>query len=178
MTVVTDKRTYLFDLVASPGHSDPFYVLSFEYPQEVEELQVAKAEPSGSEAEEPSPVELAAANDDLAVLDPAKFNWNWAMEGSSELLPQRIFDNGRATFLAWSPDAQLPVILMRDHEGNEGPVNYAVRGDMLVVDLVPRELILRSGNDSALLRNMGPARVPRPAQSALAQADAASLEAN
>ncbi len=31
MTVVTDQRTYLFDLVASPG-ATPVYVLRFTYP--------------------------------------------------------------------------------------------------------------------------------------------------
>jgi type IV secretion system protein VirB6 len=174
MTVVTNENTYLFDLVASPGHSNPLYVLSFDYPQKVEEVEVAEAEPAIAG---PNSVEQAAANDDLAVLDPATFNWEWAMEGSEDLLPQRIFDNGRATFLAWSPDAPLPVILVRDHEGKEGPVNYAVRGDVLVVDLVPREFVLRSGEDTAILRNEGPVRAMRPAQSALAQAGAAGAEA-
>ena len=36
MTVVTDKRTYLFDLVASSANRSPVYVLSFTYPEEPE----------------------------------------------------------------------------------------------------------------------------------------------
>ena len=34
MTVVTDRHTYLFDLVASPAAKNPLYVLAFTYPEE------------------------------------------------------------------------------------------------------------------------------------------------
>jgi type IV secretion system protein VirB9 len=169
MTVVTDKRTYLFDLVASPAHKNPLYVLAFDYPQEVEEVQQAQADP----ALEPSTVELAAATDPYAVLDPAELNFEWASDGARELLPERVFDDGDATFLAWPLGTPLPAILVRNEEGTEGPVNFAVRGDVIVVDGVPREIILRSGDDLATLLNEGPVRPPVPTPSPLAQAPAA-----
>src|SRR5690606_39723970 len=39
MTVVTDRHTYLFDLVASPAHKTPLYVLAFTYPKELEPVE-------------------------------------------------------------------------------------------------------------------------------------------
>ena len=169
MTVVTDKRTYLFDLVASPANRTPLYVLSFTYPEEPEDVQQADA---GEPAEAaPTPVELAAANDPYAVLDPALLNFAWSKRGEAKLLPSNVYDDGNATFLTWPAGAALPAILIKDHKGDEGPANYAVRGDVIVVDGVPREIVLRSGEDSATLLNQGPARAPRPQQS-LAQAPA------
>ena len=50
----------------------------------------------------------------------------------------------------------MPAILVKDHEGTEGPVNFAVRGDTIVLDVVPGEIILRSGNNAAMLINEGP----------------------
>ena len=170
MTVVTDKRTYLFDLVASPAHKTPLYVLAFDYPKEVEEVPRAGAD--GDPAEQPNEVELAAASDPYAVLDPAVLNFEWDSEGERKLLPERIFDNGDATFLAWPIGTPLPAILVRNAEGVEGPVNFAVRGDVIVVDGVPREIILRMGDDTATLLNEGPVRPAQPNQSALAQAQA------
>ena len=169
MTVVTDKRTYLFDLVASPAHRNPLYVLAFDYPQEVEEVEVAEASDGTNPQTQPNSLELAAANDPYAVLDPAKLNFEWASEGKGELLPERVYDDGDATFLAWPLGTPLPAILVRDVEGVEGPVNFAVRGDVIVVDGVPREIILRSGDDTARLTNEGPARPVRSVD-ALAQA--------
>ena len=52
---------------------------------------------------------------------------------------------------------------MTNSEGTEGPVNFTVRGDTIVVDGVPRSIVLRSGEDSATLVNTGP---ERPAVSA------------
>ena len=170
MTVVTDKRTYLFDLVASPANRNPLYVLSFTYPEEPEEVQQAEA----AEVEGPNPVELAAATDPYAVVDPALLNHAWGKRGDRKLLPAAIYDDGNATFLTWPAGTPLPAILIKDHKGDEGPVNYAVRGDVIVVDGVPREIVLRSGEDSATLLNQGPVREPQPRS--LAQGPANSKE--
>jgi type IV secretion system protein VirB9 len=86
------------------------------------------------------------------------------------LLPQRIYDNGSATFLSWPSGTPMPAILIKDHKGDEGPVNYAVRGESIVVEGVPHEIVLRSGENSAVLTNQGPVREPRAPQPALAQA--------
>ena len=70
----------------------------------------------------------------------------------------------------------MPAILIKDQKGNEGPVNYAVRGDIIVVEGVPHEIVLRSGEDSAVLTNQGPVRAPRTQQPALAQAGSENAE--
>jgi len=170
MTVVTDKHTYLFDLIASPANKAPLYVLSFTYPVEVEEEQQLADAETPPPAEQANAIEMAAANDPYAVVDPAELNFAWSSQGESKLLPTRIYDDGDATFMTWPADSPLPAILVRDHEGTEGPVNFAVRGDVIVVDGVPREIVLRSGGDVATLLNEGPVREARSPQSALAQA--------
>ena len=149
LTVITDRRTYLFDLVASP-RAKPLYVLRFTYPDEPE----PEAAPVGAA----NAVELAAASDPYAVVDPSALNFDWTREGEPALLPSQTYDDGNATFLTWKSGEPVPAILIRDAKGTEGPVNFAVRGETIVVDGVPREIILRSGKDSALLTNTGPVR--------------------
>ncbi len=157
MTVVTNARTYLFDLVASPG-TKPFYVLSFAYPEAPEEeVQLAEGEEEANGLGGPNATELAAATDPYAVLDPNQINFSWAADGDADLLPTRIYDDGTATFLYWPSGVAMPVILVKDQEGTEGPVNFAVRGDTIVLDMVPREIVLRSGKDVATLVNTAPA---------------------
>jgi type IV secretion system protein VirB9 len=170
MTVVTDKHTYLFDLVASPANRNALYVLAFTYPEEPEDTEMADAG-AASAPEGPTAVELRAASDPYAVVDPAELNFAWEAKGDRALLPAQIYDDGTATFLSWSAGTPLPAILVKDHQGKEGPVNFAVRGETLVVDGVPAELVLRSGEDRATLTNRGPVRPAR--QPALAQAPAA-----
>jgi len=161
MTVVTDRRTYLFDLVASPRNA-PLYVLQFRYP-ELEKAEEEARLAMAAEAEAlalraaANPAELAAANDPYAVVDPASLNFAWASAGAAELLPSRAFDDGDAVFLSWPAGIAIPAILVTNDEGVEGPVNFTVRGDTVVVDGVPPQIILRSGRDTATLTNTGPA---------------------
>lgn len=152
MTVVTNRRTYLFDLVASP-RSKPVYVVSFTYPED----EAAAAETALlAQREKASSEELAAARDPYAVVDPAALNFAWTARGDDALLPTRAYDDGDATFLVWPAGAAVPAILISDEDGTEGPVNFTVRGDTVVVDGVPSQIILRSGKERATLTHDGP----------------------
>ncbi|MEM6907935.1 MAG: TrbG/VirB9 family P-type conjugative transfer protein [Pseudomonadota bacterium] len=159
MTVVTSKRTYLFDLIASPRNA-PLYVLQFRYPElekAKEKARLAAAEEAErAKREAANETELAAANDPYAVVDPARLNFAWAGEGERELLPARTYDDGEAVFLTWPAGTAIPAILITNADGEEGPVNFTVRGDTVVLDRVPAQIILRSGRDSATLTNEGP----------------------
>ena len=159
LTVVTNKRTYLFDLVANPT-SRPLYVLRFDYPVDPEE-EAMKAELAQAEAVTAA---QPAAEAPFASVDPADLNFAWSGEGDRHLLPQQTFDDGEATFLSWPEGRELPAILVLNSKGDEGPVNYTVRGDTIVIDGVPRTIVLRSGEATATLINSGPERSAKSTQ--------------
>jgi len=165
MTVVTDRHNYYFDLVASPA-SKPIYVLRFDYPNDVKKEAAQQATANALNSAE----ELAVQQ---PVADPAQLNFAWQSKGKPSLLPSRIYDDGQATYATWSAGTPVPAILMRNQKGEEGAVNYAVRGDVIVIDGVPDFIILRSGRDSATLENKGQPRTPAKPD-ALAQLAAAT----
>lgn len=151
MTVVTDRHTYFFDLVAGPK-AEPLYMLRFTYADE--EAQ------SGDSSSAPGAPALAQAETAIMpVLEaspkpPAELNYAWRSRGDAALLPAKVYDDGAATYLSWSKDQAVPAILVRNAKGEEGPVNYAVHGSTIVVQTVPSQIILRTGDDSAILENM------------------------
>lgn len=156
MTVVTSRRTYLFDLMASPRNA-PLYVMQFRYPElEKAAAEAALAAAEEAEREQANVVELAAVNDPYAVADPATLNFEWEGAGKADLLPARAYDDGDAVFLTWPADTAIPAILVMNADGDEGPVNFTVRGETVVVDSVPMQFILRSGRETATLTNLGP----------------------
>lgn len=155
LTVVTNRRTYLFDLIASPRNA-PLYVLQFRYPDiEKAEEEARLAAAAEAEREAANPLEMQAATDRFAVVDPATLNFNWAGAGQAALLPSRTYDDGDAVFLSWPAGRAIPAILTLNEDGEEGPVNYTVRGDVVVVDGVPAQIVLRSGKEVATLTNTG-----------------------
>lgn len=156
MTVVTDQRTYLFDLIASPG-ATPVYVMRFTYP--AEHKPVVPVLPPAALTPVP-PVQVA---DKAPEPTPADLNFAWTAAGARQLLPARTFDDGKSTWLAWPKDSAMPAILVREPNGEEGPVNYRVQGEYVVVDGVPAQLVLRAGKLIATLTpSPRPAAVPQP----------------
>lgn len=168
MTVVTDRHTYYFDLIAGP-RAVPLYALRFIYPA---------AKPSAPA--NGSPAAAVALNDserealDAQPVDPAQLNFAWTSKGAPKLLPQRLYDDGEATYAVWSKDVPVPAILVTNDKGEEGPVNFAVRGDTIVIDGVPRQLVLRVGRDRAQLDYKGPGPKPKTANAAPAPIAAAT----
>ena len=165
MTVVTDRHTYFFDLVASP-RSKPVYMLRFAYP-ESDEPKDAPQQPAMAGLND---AERALVEGDplAAPADPAMLNFAWERRGSDKLLPRRVYDDGNATYLLWSEKQEVPAILVKNEKGEEGPVNYAVRGHTIVIDDVPELIVLRTGKASATLENKRP--VPQVAASDTAKA--------
>lgn len=168
MTVVTDKRTYMFDLVAGDKWTAPLYALKFSYPHE------KAPEPSST------PVQQAAVTPPVsepATLAADKLHFDWVTKGNGKLLPARVFDDGTSLYMAWSRETPLPAILTMSEDRKEGPVNYRMSGEYIVVSPVPANLVLRYGGKSAALwpsRRITPVqnRAPPPQTSRMAAAAA------
>lgn len=155
LTVVTDRHTYFLDLVANPAVA-PVYQLRFTYP-EAPKKPAAASVPVLTREES----ELASGSPLAQPVDPADLNFDWKKTGAPSLLPSKVYDDGKFVYLAWPASAEMPAILVRNAKGAEGPVNYAVRDDLIVVDGVPALLILRSGRNVASLEYQG---IPKAAE--------------
>jgi type IV secretion system protein VirB9 len=153
MTVVTDRHTYYFDLIAS-ARATPVYALKFTYPAEPKMAGTAGAQTALTDAER------AALNDEAPV-DPAQLNFAWRSSGPAKLIPQRLYDDGESTYAVWAAGVPIPAILVTNEKGDEGPVNFSVRGDTIVIDGVPSQIVLRVGRERAQLDYKGPGPRPR-----------------
>jgi type IV secretion system protein VirB9 len=153
MTVVTDRRTYMFDLVAGDQRTTPMYALKFSYPND-KPATVAK------------PAQVAVATpQQQATMVAERLHFDWNRKGSDKLLPARVFDDGTSVYLAWDKETPLPAILTQTEDSKEGPVNYRMSGEYIVISPVPANLVLRYGKRFATLwpsRRVVPARPAAP----------------
>lgn len=182
MTVVTNRHTYFFDLVAS-ARAKPLYMLRFTYKDEPKKA----GSPALASAGPLDPAEQALAAGDPAAMpvDPAALNFSWKRVGVEKLMPARVYDDGTSTYLLWPEKTAVPAILVTNEKGDEGPVNYAVRGATIVIDDVPNLIVLRSGKAKAELVNAYPVasrpapppRTATPAQPSAAPAAVPSASA-
>jgi type IV secretion system protein VirB9 len=121
MTVVTDARTYLFELGSSAGDT-PLYTLRFSYPQA-----------------EPDPAASGAG----AVVGRYK------LAGVGEIRPDAMHDDGQKTYLAWRADQPMPAIFVIDARGQETLANGAMRQGYYVVDGIANRFVFRLDEKAA-----------------------------
>ena len=135
IVLTTDQRTYLIDAVSGTG-AGYTSVLSWNYPQE-EALAMRQAQ--GAER----------ATSDVA-LDRLDFSYRIdVVRGRApRWTPQRAFDDGRKTFIAFPPDlaaTQAPPLFLLGPDGGAELVNYRLQGTYYVVDGLFDQAELRLG---------------------------------
>jgi type IV secretion system protein VirB9 len=139
MSIVTDRRTYNFELVAFNGaHARPIeltYVLRFQYPQSLQATQSTQA--------------------DLPVLGSGPFNRAYSFEGSDLNVPAQVFDDGKATYFRFAEGTARPAIFVVEPGAGESIVNVAHRGPYTVVDRVAATFVLKQGREVTRLFNDG-----------------------
>lgn len=134
MTVITDRRTYYFELHARETEDirdgNMLFVMRFSYPDD----------------------DIAAINygglDEIPDYEnePEKFNFNYTIQGSEVISPMRIFDDGEFTYFEFrDKNADLPAFFYVDAAGNEELINFRTRGNYIVVERVAPIFTLRKG---------------------------------
>jgi type IV secretion system protein VirB9 len=160
MTVVTDRRTYMFDLVAGDRSTTPVYALKFSYPND---------KPARSAAQ---PVEQVQAPvvQQPATMTADRLHFDWQTKGERKLIPSRIFDDGTSVYLSWNRETPLPAILTMSEDRKEGPLSYRMSGDYIVVSPIPQNMVLRYEKRMAMVwttRRVAPPPAPPAAAPAV-----------
>jgi len=136
LTVLTNRRTYLFDYEAEPVPPDPSgadvtYALRFEYP--AVPLPTALGERRQVETD------LAAAR------NARRRNYDYWYCGDPSLKPAAAWDDGVQTTLVFGAHAELPAVFALNEDGSESLLNFDVQSGRIVVQRLARRLIVRRG---------------------------------
>ncbi|MDG1437202.1 MAG: P-type conjugative transfer protein VirB9 [Rickettsiaceae bacterium] len=148
MTLITNKRTYYFELYAEETLDirDPGMVFNvkFLYPDEAEEDNI-QTFASSSSSSEPN------------LSHPEQLNFNYFLSGSEEVAPIKIYDDGEFTYLQFrEKNNEIPAIFAVDEDLRESMVNYRLSpndSNLLIVEQVFSKLTLRSGKKITCIFN-------------------------
>lgn len=139
MTLITNKRTYFFELYAEETLDirDPGMVFNvkFLYPDEEEEehLQVL----------------AQSSNNSPDLAKPEKLNFLYSLSGHEEIAPIKIFDDGEYTYMQFrDKNNEIPAIFAVDENLRESMVNFRpdpTNSNLIIIDHVFPKLSLRAG---------------------------------
>lgn len=142
MTVITDKRSYLFELHASETADirdrEMVFVMRFTYPQADQDTMDFTTFEAFPDIEK----------------EPEKYNFRYSIQGSTVIEPIRIFDDGQWTYFEFrDKNAEIPAFFNVDSAGNEELINFRKRGNYVVVERVSPRFTLRRGPDIICVYN-------------------------
>jgi type IV secretion system protein VirB9 len=122
LTVVTDARTYTFELVplSSLGPDSPFT------------LRLAPPDTDGQDT--------AAKDGETASPQPPG---RYRLSGARAIRPDAMSDDGVHTYISWTAAQTLPAIFTVDRAGHETVVNGAMRGGVFVIDSIAERIVFR-----------------------------------
>lgn len=143
------KRSYQFELsINETSLDDSYFMVRFAYPEDEAEQRRLEA------GERRSAAEAGAIDNTLAI--QAQYgprNWRYSAQGSPDLEPDSVYDDGKQTTLRFSGNREIPAIYLVGSDGTESLVPKNVRRDLVAVHAVGRELRLRRGAEVLCLFN-------------------------
>ncbi|MEI6486993.1 MAG: TrbG/VirB9 family P-type conjugative transfer protein [Sphingomonadales bacterium] len=118
LTVITDARTYVFELLGNvPVRTTPL-IIRFAYPDAVKFT---------------------------ATIAPDNVTLTYRVTGARSLRPSVIEARNNQTTLAWPPGAAVPAVFQINADGTESLVNGTFVDDRMIIQGMPQRLLFRSG---------------------------------
>jgi len=143
MSVLTTRRVYIFDLRAYQQEDDKskFFLVNFKYPEE----EQARKEQEGRDRQLREKLNIDS--------EPTAVNWNYYKAGTELIAPTEVFDDNTFTYLTFPNNRDFPAVFRKYPDGSEALLNSHVHGNRIVIHSIEQKLVLRRGNQVALIFN-------------------------
>lgn len=154
IVLVTNKRTYAFQLSIAQEGEAPTYIARFSYPEEKK---------SSKPIQQIMPNFLQVVGHDIDnsdMLINADINTGYLYRGAKELKPTNAWDDGRFTYLKFAHAGDMPTVYRVLPDNTETLVNSHIEGDTLVLQEIGYRYHLRLGKAVGELGNQQN-RLPR-----------------
>lgn len=154
MVIVSSKRTYAFDLKLANPKNPPTYILRFDYP-DTRKAKQAEQNKRQAALRAKQDQALKTLTDSGAVHDVMMSNQLYFGQGSKNLAPIAMWDNGRFTYLKFNDGRDIPTIYRVETDGSETLLNTHRENDTTVIHEVNEKIMLRLGRAVLLIENRG-----------------------
>lgn len=85
----------------------------------------------------------------------AKYSMEAGAPGAMDIAPKLAFDDGRFTYFHYPKAKEIPAVFFIGADGQEGRANYNIDGELVVVQRIAREFVLRLGGSAVRVINDG-----------------------
>lgn len=159
LEVNTNKRDYSIELKvlkdagskrnrdgrSTKDQAEPMFRVMFEYPLSMPLSQMLASQSWDPDSDEALAADIKSASDS----PPSPRNWKYTiqvLQGADDIVPSLVFDDGAFTYFQFAGNREVPSVFHVSADGEEGRVNWHMRGDLYVVKRMSRKFVLRLGS--------------------------------
>jgi type IV secretion system protein VirB9 len=148
MTLITNKRTYYFELYAQEALDirDPNMVFNVKF-----------IYPDDDTSDNLQTYATTSTDNGPDLEHPEDYNFNYTISGHEDIAPVKIFDDGSFTYLQFRDrNNQIPAIFAVDQDLKEEIVNYKPSksdANLVIIERVYKKLSLRLGKKITCIFN-------------------------
>lgn len=142
LTIVTNKRSYIFQLISGKRESKLYQKVSFDYPDRIAEIRLRQDNAAAVRVAEDDRLreQVLAAN-----VSPAELSFEFDISGDATFKPTAAYTDGKATYLRMPNSQDSPAVFLIEDDGSPSLINYKVKGELIVVERVAQHLLLKLG---------------------------------
>lgn len=144
LTIVTNKRSYQFQLISGNKTSSVYQKVSFDYPDREAEIKLQRDTVTAAVNEESGRLnsQILASN-----ADPTSYNFGYDIVGEASFKPLTVYSDDKFTYLRMPNTQVAPAVFLLDQQNTPSLVNYKPKGNFIVVERLASGLLLKLGNE-------------------------------
>lgn len=145
LTIVTNRRTYQFQLVSGKKGASVYQKVSFDYPEREAEVKLRQAVETANVMAENSRLSKQII---APSTDPTNLNFGYDITGEAPFKPLTVYNDDRFTYLNM-PNTQLaPAIFLVGDDGKLSLIEFKPpKKNIVVIERLVNALLLKVGND-------------------------------
>lgn len=151
LTVVTNKRTYQFQLLSSKKAKKLYQKVSFDYPDRVAEIRLMQDMATAKIQAEKRRLDEQI----IADVRPEELDFHFTIDGNTPFTPIAAYTDGKFTFLRLPNTQDSPVVFLMDEDDKPTLINYRVKTNMIIVERLARKLLLKLGDKETVVQYTG-----------------------
>lgn len=142
MTVVTNRRTYQFQLISSKNASNIYQKVSFDFPDKEAEIRLVQDIQTAATTNEEKRLSQQIITPNI---DPSSLNFSYEVTGEATFKPVAVYDDGKFTYLRMPVTQDAPAIFLIDETGNPSLINYKTLDGLIRVERIANHLLMKLG---------------------------------
>lgn len=151
MTVITNKRTYEFEL-NSVERGIVYQQVSFSFPDSERQMKLLSDESAAAVSAEKARLasQVIQPSVDITAMD-----YSYDIVGTAPFRPEEASNDGKFTYLRMPATQSMPAVFLLDAENKPSLVSFRQKGNFIVVERVADALLLKIGNDEVRVTKRG-----------------------